>query len=226
MRKYPEYNTPFTNKCFSLTKHLYDIIFSWKRQLDNIRTDLYLPKPGVEKSMDDYIQYIKDLADKKQDALFFNTGALHASFVMSTIFDSSKETIKIFAGNLCGQVSDTETYRTSLNHFLSKNGKLQVLLQESKMITSAEPPIFDMLKFYNIVKFGNVEVKKLKGSMLGLEGDMHFTVGDNKMYRLEYDVESFKAEGNFNNPIESGRLSTIFDDAFNGKNASLISLSI
>jgi hypothetical protein len=174
--------------------------------------------------MNQYREYIKDLAKQGKSVVFYNSGPDHAALVMATIFATAKDTIRVFAGNFSGEISSKEEYRNGLENFLSRGGKIKVLLEKEKFESrTEEPKIFDILRFYSIINPKNVEVKKHSNKLFraGEEKEknqlheIHFTVADGKMYRVEDDTKSFTAFGNFNDAEASKNLSLIFDDIFN-----------
>lgn len=166
-----------------------------------------------------YFNYIETLARDNKNTVFLNSSAEHASYVMSRIFKYSVNHVKIFAGNLSGRVSNDYEYIINLNRFLTNGGRLSVLLQEYN--ETSPPSIFILFKKHkwniNIAKSG------LK-YYTDQEEEIHFTVGDERMYRLETDVNEFIASGNFNDPEMATMFSTYFDNAMKNINTSIITL--
>jgi hypothetical protein len=165
--------------------------------------------------MDTYKNYIKDLANSGSDAVFYNSGPQHAALVMGTIFENSDKCVKICAGNFSGEISNSSEYRNGLEIFLRKGGKLQILLQEEKLNNlKKEPELFDFLRFYSIIKPNNIVIKTHKSKFINDEDEVHFTIGDDKMYRLETNIEKFTAVGNFNDNKTAALLTKLFDEVF------------
>ena len=54
--------------------------------------------------------------------------------------------------------------------------------------------------------------------------EVHFTLGDNKAYRIETDIEKRTAECNFNNPELATETVDFFDHLFNRDDAKEIDL--
>jgi len=171
-----------------------------------------------------YVNYIRELAEQSKSVVFLNSSPQHASIVMSTMFKHSKECIKIFAGNLRGEVSKNKEYINGLNDFLSNNGKLMILIEEY----SPEKPtnITNLLINHFLKKPDNIHIKTHPFHFYqGVnKKKIHFCVADNKMYRLETDTSNFLAEGNFNDPETSLRLSSLFDTVFDDPKSTTINV--
>ncbi|MBK6837540.1 MAG: hypothetical protein IPG90_04045 [Bacteroidetes bacterium] len=76
-----------------------------------------------------YDEAIKTLADLKDSEIFDNSGPDHGTIVMSNIFRTATDHIRIFAGNLNGMVSKDE-YLKELENYLSKGNKLSLILEK------------------------------------------------------------------------------------------------
>jgi len=69
----------------------------------------------------------------------------------------------------------------------------------------------------------SVELKKTNARFEIQEGNpIHFTVADNRMYRLETDVNGKVARGNFNDTKNSTILENAFDSVFNSEKSAAI----
>lgn len=180
--------------------------------------------------MTEYNEYIRELADELKNVVFYNSGPEHAALVMGTIFSKSNEIVKLYAGSFSGDVSAKEYYTKALEGFLNRGGKLQILLQkeklEKKIKEKGEPTVFDLLKYYSIINPGSISIKIHPFQIIKENGgrEIHFTVGDNRMYRLEDDVDNFTAVGNFNDPNESKELAAIFDKIFSDPQSKELNL--
>jgi hypothetical protein len=170
-----------------------------------------------------YKDYLKELAQNRKNVVFFNSSAEHASAVMSTIFQNSENLVKVFAGGLTGEVSSSPEYRKSLDNFLRRGGRLQILLEE---YNADCPPInIDLLRFYKLKSTNQVVVKThpenyfIKRKDADEGGKIHFCVADSRMYRIETDTLNYLAEGNFNDEKTAKALDVLFDSVFNGTTA-------
>ncbi|MDP1675922.1 MAG: hypothetical protein Q8L88_03575 [Bacteroidota bacterium] len=175
--------------------------------------------------MEDYIGYIKNLAENKLPTIFYNSGPEHASIVMSNIFQNSKDMIRIFAGNFSGEVSQNERYIESLKSYLNRKGKVHILLDE--YTEDKKPHLFDLLSTYSFFNPENIEIKKTNTHVVEekTKKKIHFTTGDNCMFRLEEDTDKFLAKGSFNNLELTDKLIKYFDQIFNSRDSKSIKLN-
>lgn len=164
-----------------------------------------------------YEKEVKFLAKSRSDVLYYNSGANHASIVMESIFNTALSEIKIFAGNFNDEVCSNQgdRYVKALKGYLLKGKKLKVLLNDVNTIGSYNL-ILDVLKQYaSSEKFkNNISVRTTVVKPKQDSFDIHFTVGDNSMYRLEYDTQKFLAEFSFNRPEKAKSLASRFDEIY------------
>lgn len=165
----------------------------------------------------EYKDYIRSLASQDKNVVFFNSGPEQAAFVLSTMFEHAKNDVKIYAGNFAGNISSQKNYKEGLQKYLRTGGKLRILLQQDKIDPAAkEPDIFELLRFFSVIKPDQISIKKHSFRVTKGEGtpEMHFAVADDKMYRLEEDIEKFKAVCNFNDKEVVSKLSKLFDEIY------------
>jgi len=179
----------------------------------------------IKNHMDDaYISYISQLAHENKSVVFFNSGPKHASFVMSTIFSKAKHTVKIFAGNLDGPVSKNRQYKEELEDFLNRDGKLEILLQEYNI--EKEFNLKNMLSYHLLSGNMNIKIKKVNATVIDTRNnkEVHFSVADDTMYRLETDLKKYIAEGNFNDKVAVKNLVSTFDKMYQDNSSIEINL--
>jgi hypothetical protein len=174
----------------------------------------------VKENIEELLKYekkVKSLAITKSEMLYFNSGADHASIVMESIFNTSNNLIKIFAGDFNDEVCQKtgDRYVKALKNYLLKGKKIMVLLNELENKEKYNL-ILDVLKQYSSSdKYKqNISVKltTFKPQQDGL--NVHFTLGDDLMYRLEYDTKNFLAEFSFNRKDKVASLTKIFDSVY------------
>ncbi len=178
--------------------------------------------------MDSYKTYIENLAENKDGMVFQNASPEHACIVMSTIFKSSEKHLRILAGTLNGKVSNNENpnlkkdYLDSLMKFIEvKKGTLHILLErvDSDFLQSE---LYSKLNFYSILYPDRIILKKIDEDYNDSDPKFHFTVGDDRMFRFEKDIENHTAIGSFNNPDSASKLIDFFDFSFSSDKAKLI----
>lgn len=146
-----------------------------------------------------YDNVIKELADNESSFVFTNSNPRHATIIIANIFRTAKDHIRIFARNLCGEVSNGE-YLIQLESFVKRGKKLTVKLEEKEESNNSEAIklILNLQKsFPSKISIGVVKDDALK-QIKHNSNIYHFTIGDERMYRFETDTENYIAVANFN----------------------------
>ena len=82
-------------------------------------------------------------------------------------------------------------------------------------------PIAALLRKYN----RQVEIRSREGVDVNFDGKpVHFTMADDKAFRIETDIKAKMAFGNFNNPEQASVLNRVFDRFFNQPETVAITL--
>jgi hypothetical protein len=166
-------------------------------------------------NMGDYFEFVDNLAKKREDKLFLNSGPIHAAIVMSRIFEYSCSKVSIFSGGFTGEVSNDSTYLKSLESFLERDGtQLSVIVEDYE--SNKHSRVYNYFKEYNskvelYQTSCKVRIKKNGPDNAPVFQDIHFTVGDDKMIRLETNPANFSAQVNFNTAKAKDYLS-LFED--------------
>lgn len=174
--------------------------------------------------MENYREFIESLAKNDQETFFVNSGKDHAEIVLSTIFNSTKSKLRIFANSLTSDLASSEKYINSLKSYLEKGGELLVLLQ--KFEPESNKKLFDFFTYFQYKSPGKIQIKQSSVSLKNTKTEkyIHFTIGDDKIFRLEEDIEKYKAFGSFNDKKLSESLIQKFDDIFNSEKSKSLSL--
>ena len=167
--------------------------------------------------MENYLDFVETAAKEGHDKIFFNSGPNHAAIVMSRIFKYSSNVIKIYCGGFNGTVSNDEEYLKYLDIYLHKGGKLEVIVEED--LSNGASKIFKILKKYK----DNVSIYQTSSRIVdsNTKKPIHFTIGDNKMIRLETDIKDYTAQVNFKNIEQASMLSSVFEKIFNKPKTAL-----
>lgn len=165
-----------------------------------------------------YNKAIRKLAEEESSDTFFNEGVEHASCLMSTIFDNSKD-MSILSGMLNKNLTSKQEYFSSLEKFLANQYSTLKLLIEN---TPCADDISDALRLvYERSKhLPNVHVKVVsnKGKLItenlrrnnkGIP--VHFAYADKQIYRFEYNSKEYMASASFNDKEISNKLDEIFN---------------
>jgi hypothetical protein len=182
-------------------------------------------KHTIDSNIEEYRNYIEQLAIEGKKLTFSNRGEQHALIAISTIFKYSKKELLIFAGDLCGKVATNQLYINNIEKFLNKNGHIKILLDsysDASNFKETNNSLFEIFKYSNFFKPNSIVVKSSKVILkLGENSEqIHFTVGDDAMFRLERDTKTFAATGSFNDIEFCSILKTNFNDIFDNPELS------
>jgi hypothetical protein len=159
-----------------------------------------------------YQKKIEELASEGKNEVFYNSSEAHATAVLTSMVRHSHNEIKILCGSMCSEVSNDQEYMKELALFLDRNGKLKIILAKyNEQDNFRQKPIYKLLKPYID---GQVIIKKIDSTISYKGSPAHFTVADNKAFRLEIDIEKRIAFGNFNDPKSVQSLSDMFNNVF------------
>lgn len=166
------------------------------------------------KALEEYRKSVDYLADEGNNLEFNNKDEYHAAFVMAAIFRSAKKSIKIFAGNFSGEISNSKIYLDQLKNSIHGDTKVEVVFENTPNENSE---CLNMLK--GLKKAGkNIHLSvlppKYKKDVLDkqLNGAIgHFTIGDDRMFRYETDKNKFTAYCNFDDKNIVSTLNKNFD---------------
>lgn len=148
---------------------------------------------------------------------FLNSDKEKALIVLVELFKSAKQTVRIFAANLCHYVGTEREYIESLSDFIEQNGCVNILLNNYNEEEARNSSLFKRLAYYQS-EGKNVVIKKtaVHPYFIGDEKkkEVHFTTADSKGFRIETDIENRTARCNFNNPEEANGVIKFFDEEF------------
>lgn len=167
----------------------------------------------------EYAKLIFDLAENQTDQMFYNSSAEHAAIVHQALVKYASDYIDIFSGSLCSDISNNDEYCSLVNDFLSQkdNSKINIIL------TNFNDNFYDtkIFKIFSMHK-DKVTIKKFYGQFKYEGKEAHFTISDDRSFRLETDVQNNMAFGNFNSSGQTLELKKFFDRTFNSDLVSSI----
>lgn len=171
---------------------------------------------SIINSISEYRKQISGWANNKSSDLIENDGEEKARIIFINIFQTAEKYVYIFAGNLCGPISNDE-YVTALESFLKKdNVKLKIILEQEPNINKSK-----CLKFcYDFIEKNGFENGKIEISYASnleltrlLKGKIkHFVVSDDRMVRIEEDTKSYIGFASYNNKEIAFKLKNKFHD--------------
>lgn len=176
----------------------------------------------------EYRTLIHQLAEDKNVKVFYNQDAQHAEIVLTEIFEHSKDIIRIFAAQLYENPPISDEYIRKLSDFIEKGGKVRILLNDYNEINVLKSELFKRLAFY-ILQKKDIQLKETGATVYYTNDpdkkELHFTIGDNSIYRIETDIKGRIAEGSFNNETVAKKFIDMFDKLFGeAEDINLISL--
>jgi hypothetical protein len=167
--------------------------------------------------MKGYKDFVANLARNNENRVFLNSDERHALVVLVEIFKQAKDTVRIFAGNLCEHVGNEPDYIEAVSDFIERGGKIRILLNKADEKSMKSSNLFKRLAFYEDNQ-NDVVVKKTTAEPYfmqdGNKNYVHFTIADENAYRIETDIENRTAVCNMNNPDIAKAYIAIFDEIF------------
>ena len=148
-----------------------------------------------------YKEAVEQMAIKGSEKTFNNSGPIHASIVMTSIYRNAKDNIKLYTKDLQGEIGRFLDYMTSMNDYINSNKSFQILINERPHF---ESDLFDtILNASKTIK--GVELRFASPTFVKevdsyANKNSHFCIADDKMFRLEYDNYNHQALCGFNSP--------------------------
>ncbi len=181
-----------------------------------------------KKELEEYREFIQMLSETSDSRIFLNKGPEHAKVVLEQIFKQSKESVRIFAGNLTRVVGDDADYIAALSDFVQNEGSsVRILLNDYKEELAKESKLYMRLAYFKskgkdiVVKSTNAKPYRKSDPE---QKEFHFTVGDEKAYRIETDIKERKAEGSMNRTETAAPMAAFFDSLFDSDQSKVIDI--
>lgn len=174
-----------------------------------------------------YKDFVASLARSGDNKTFLNSDEDHALDVLIQLFQLSQKTVRIFAGSLCQHVGNKSEYVIALSEFIERGGELRILLNKYNEGNAKSSNLYKRLAYYK--SQGKPVIVKTTTSKPYRTDDpekkeVHFTIGDDRAYRIETDIEKRTAECNFNNPSLAKATADFFDVLFEKENTKEVNL--
>lgn len=198
-----------------------------------------------EKDIASYKDYLNRLAQQNpasQD-IFTNKGEAHASILMATLMANTERRLDMYCtglrpGILCGvDEGDAEGFKGSywdeFKRFFQEtllsdnfvNNSVRLLVQTDRFINNApfrivgnalrNPQTQSKIQVRLISEESKKRIEDFFGNQDCPNVNYNFAIFDGKAFRLEYEPDSYRALGSFNNPSWGRLLSDMFNEAFN-----------
>jgi hypothetical protein len=167
--------------------------------------------------LNEYREAIEFLAEKQEDFAYDNKGADHAVIVLINMLKNTKNEFLMFSGTFNGDVADKKEFLEELQNYI-KSGKIFKLVLEENVNTKSEALqlIEDLEKEKENVQITIAKEKFIEELKRIFDNEvLHFSVSDEKSYRLEVGKNEFKAVCNFNDPKIAKELKRLINLNFN-----------
>lgn len=153
---------------------------------------------SIEKTpeLQEYEAWLQGLAAKRVNTPVFNEGREHAAILLKTIFEHANEYVYIYCCCLRDALTGIEDYYEALKNYIRKKKKIRVLLNGTESEIDEDRSIFKLIGRDNY-RILTKKQKELMEQALNKQ-NVHFTLADDCIYRMEYDIEHFKALASFN----------------------------
>ena len=164
-----------------------------------------------------YKEFVRSVYASGENRTFLNSDENHALDVLVQLFQSAQSKVRIFAGCLCKHVGNEPEYVIALSEFIERGGTLHILLNAFDEECARNSNLYKRLAYYIstgrpvVIKTTNAHPYRTSDP---LKKEVHFTIGDDKAYRIETDIENRTAECNFNNPNLAKATADFFDSLF------------
>ncbi len=179
-------------------------------------------------NLDEYRKLLRFFAEKGSNRMFPNDSKNHASVVLETIYDFSKEKVRIYTDKMSGSFSSDEKAIKALYNFLSKqNTSVEILVEDDSLVKNKNSDFYKKIINFDENKKNRIITKKsnqnFKNSLKSFSKNgeiFYFTLGDKSMYRLqaidknEQQEKLYSAFVCFNDTISVSKISEIFDTHF------------
>lgn len=164
-----------------------------------------------EKMKSVYAADIFRLAAEQKNEVFYNSSAEHAAIVHQALASYATRYIDVFSSNMCTEVSNNAGYCDAMKKFLDSD-----ITHSIRIILTDYTPDFSRTDIARLfAKYPlQVSVKSYDGNVMYKGAPAHFTVSDDRAFRLETDIKERMAFGNFNSPEQAVGLRTVFDKIF------------
>jgi len=175
-----------------------------------------------------YKNRIHDFAERLDPYTFSNEGIEHAEIVLSEMYEHANEFVYVYCGHLSEQLTSRPLFFNALTAYLACGGKqLKVLIADKPNPEDMSPALIRILEKCKKNKSENsndnsIECRLLKDTdginshfQFNEKKSIHFSVADNRAFRLEIEPEKYRAFCSFNNVEISTKLSSIFMTYFN-----------
>lgn len=173
-----------------------------------------------------YERKVRRLAYNKEPYLIDNKSSQHAIILLKYIFETAEDNIQIVAGTLNSSVTNSKAYIQALEAFLKKpDTTVDIIVMESpsRDLCKTEGTLWYHLYNLSPEKKNRVKIKHSDGAKFlrtnqdkkDEKVEVHFTLADSTMFRMETNTDKRSALASFNAPAIVKRMENTFYRVFN-----------
>lgn len=174
--------------------------------------------------MNDYRSFVRSLANNGTNQIFLNSDNDKMLSVFIEMFENSQTEFRIYAGNLCNEVTNSKEYIEAISNFIEKRGQLFILLNNFDTKEIVNYNLYRRLAYYQSLDGYNINIKYTQTKILYNNNPAHFAVGDRHSYRIETDIKNRTAVCNMNDPEYCIKLIRLFDKVFSDEGSMDVDL--
>lgn len=149
-----------------------------------------------------YRETVEKLAANATNQRITNSGPEHAEIVLESMLRNAKSVVRLYSGSLRDVYKRQSLIEAAQGFLSSPDSNLKILLEKETEQ--------DGQAFLAALPKGRVAIKIAKKKV----SPNHFSVADDRAYRIELDDSAVQALVNFNEPDIAVVLSNMFDQAF------------
>ena len=186
-----------------------------------------------------YFEYVDEKLDAKENVGISNGKPIHAVYLIEGFLSRATQQVRLFSGKL-SRTSESGTPIYADPHvaaaalkFLSKEGSRLTVVLEKDIDVEAEQSVEDHPLVNEILAAkernevaGTFELCQISDEALQFldrhEVHNHLMILDEQAYRIETDLEEFKAHVNFGDTKSAGILANLFDKCIHPGSKTLI----
>lgn len=165
-----------------------------------------------EKQAKEYKDYLESLAINNSSEMFYNSGKDHAVVLYGVLLKHARLTARFFCEGCMSPIWSDLTFRDAFVDALRREGFSVKILTHKNC-----SPDFSWLpqELQDKIELKPASEEALKDIFSHFKtSSCNFSVFDSEMFRYEYDVENFKAYGNFNDSEIAGSMINLFDRCY------------
>ena len=168
-----------------------------------------------ENKLELYEKAIRHYAENRIDEPFFNDGDDCAKIVFKYLFKTAQKEIKIFSGSLAKKEFPDNSYVAELTNFIRNGGKVSILVQHHNQIDKDSILFSNLSRLLKSRSFPDFYLGRTKRKVLLKShentNEIHFTIADDKAFRIETDINTRSAMCNFNRSTIAEKYSQLFN---------------